>query len=80
LEIDEKLVAEYGETPEALRDLMIDHIRLARLSEKSEAIDRLRRARALVDQIVSRSWGIPQTEEDREWIDAIVRQLEDDAE
>ena len=80
LEIRERLLETFGETPEALRDLMISHIRLALLSDKSEAIDRLKRARALTDKIISRGWGVPQTQEDRAWIVAELRRLEEVAE
>ena len=80
LEISERLVAEYGETPEALRDLMISHIKTWLVSEKDEAVDRLRRARALTEDIIARGWGVPQNQEDREWIDATLRRLEDEAE
>ena len=75
LEISERLIAEFGETPEALRDLMISQIKLASVSAKSEAVDRLRRAWAITEKIVSQSWAVPQNQEDQ--AGRVCRVLED---
>jgi tetratricopeptide (TPR) repeat protein len=80
LKIRAQLVADCGKTPQSLRDLIVSEMRLARVSENSEAIDRLRRSCAIADEIEALGWAVPQHDQDRAWIDAELRLLEEDVE
>ena len=79
LDIRERIARDYGETPESLRDLVLSACRLAAVDmdaeNKQSAVAHLHRAKELTQRIFDAGWGLPQNEEDRRWIDEMLRRL-----
>ena len=59
---------------------MVSHAKLALVSDKGEAVEQLRKARAFVVDIMARGWERPQNQDDLRGIDEELRRHEDDAE
>ncbi len=83
LEIRERIVREFGDTPESLRDVGASCYRLALCEEglgnPADAIGWLQRARALTQRIIDTGWATPQNYEDLETIEAFLGRLREGA-
>ena len=71
-----RIVDEFGKTPESLRDMMAATFKLAiaegNNGDNASAVERLRRAQQLKDQLKALGWHVPKDNEEFDIIDATL--------
>lgn len=78
LELAERIVLEFGENPRSLSDVVFSEINIISIKEsedRSAAIRRLKRARELTKQIITRGWGTRDNDQDLQWIERKLAKL-----